>query len=455
MIDITLVSHASVIIDTGTVRLWTDPWLAGKAFNDSWALITPAVLADEWYPRLDYLWISHEHADHFHVPTLRALPDEVKQRVTVLTRTGDAPKLTQALTRMGFAHVLPIAHRGRIALPGGAEAYSYEVGQMDTCLAVIDGGDVVLNANDAELSDTDCRLLRQDLGPCRTVLNQFSVAGYGGHPDHQTHLTAQAERVLGSLVHDHEALGADVTIPFASYVYFCCEDNRYVNSYANRPRDVDQALSARGLRAVVLAPGDTYTVGEAHDSAAALDWWDGCFDGVDELPYDAVEPVPLAEIEEAFRQRCDQLRTVLPGAALMWMGAITAMIPDLGVTVRFCLAARTFQVVGSGTEPDVTVNSQPLDFAFRHPYGVQTLGVSARVTVRPGDRQWRRHRVAFAVANSGLDLRWHRLISRGNLRFVRPRVRGGLAQMRHLLRRSSAETAEAAPGTGSGTGAPP
>lgn len=446
---ITLVSHASVVIDTGTVRIWTDPWLDGpssnsRAFNDSWALLAPAVLADDWWPRLDYVWISHEHADHFHVPTLRALPDEVKQRVTVLTRTGDGPKLAAALHAMGFPKVTPIGHRGRLDLRGGAEAYSYEVGQMDTCLAVIDGDDVVLNANDAELSDTDCRLLRQDLGACGTVLNQFSIAGYGGHPDHETHLAAQAQRVLDSLVHDHEALGADVTIPFASYVYFCCEDNHYVNAYANRPRDVDDALAAKGLGSVVLAPGETYTVGEDRDSTAALDWWDARYDGLDDLPYVAAEPVPLAEIERAFRERCDQLRTVLPGAALRWMGPVTAAIPDLGLTVRFCLAERSFRVVDPTDDrdgPDLTVNSQPLDFAFRHPYGVQTLGVSARVIVRADDRNWRRHRAAFAVANSGLDLRWHRLVSRSNLAFVRPRVRGGAAQVRHWLRRASAETA--------------
>ena len=40
--SVTLVSHASVVIDTGSVRIWTDPWLFGKAFNDSWLLLVPA-----------------------------------------------------------------------------------------------------------------------------------------------------------------------------------------------------------------------------------------------------------------------------------------------------------------------------------------------------------------------------------------------------------------------------
>lgn len=438
---VTLVSHASVLIDAGPVRVWTDPWLAGKAFNDSWALLAPAAFPDDGYTGVDYLWISHEHADHFHVPTLRALPEELKRRVAVLVRTGDAPKMVEALEAMGFRTVTPVAHRSRITLADGVEAYSYEVGQMDTCLAILQGGDVVLNVNDAELSDTDCRLLRQDLGRCRTVLNQFSIAGYGGHPDRATHLTAQAARIAGSVVHDHEALGADVTIPFASFVYFCRDDNRYVNEYANRPSDIDRALAAEGRRAVVLAPGDSYTVGEDHDSSAALAWWDQRFDTLDEQPYDPVEPVAMAAIEEAFRWRCTQLRTVLPGAVLRWMGPITASLPDLGETVRFCIADRSFEAVGGDAMADVTVNSQPLAFALGHPYGLQTLGVSARATVRADSRGWRRHRIAFAVANSGLDLRWRRLVSRSNLRLVAPRVRGGLAQVRYLLARTTTGSA--------------
>lgn len=434
---VTLVSHASVLIDAGPVRIWTDPWLAGKAFNDSWALLAPAALPDDAYAGIDYLWISHEHADHFHVPTLRGLPEDLKQRVTVLVRTGDAPKMVEALEAMGFRTVTPLAHRGRVTLSEGVEAYSYEVGQMDTCLAIIQGGDVVLNVNDAELSETDCRLLRQDLGPCRTVLNQFSIAGYGGHPDRATHLGAQAARIVESVVHDHEALGAEVTIPFASFVYFCREDNRYVNAYANRPGEIDRALTASGGHAVVLAPGDSYTVGGDHDSSAALAWWDQRFDTLDQQPYDPVEPVPMAEVEEAFRWRCTQLRTVLPEAVLRWMGPITAALPDHGETVRFCVADRSFETVGGDAVVDVTVNSQPLAFALGHPYGLQTLGVSARATVRPDASGWRRHRIAFAVANSGLDLRWRRLVSRSNVRLVVPRVRGGLAQIRYLLRRTT------------------
>ena len=81
---IRLVSHASVLIKTATAGIWTDPWFVGKAFNDSWALWPRAAYDVEMLEQVDYVWISHEHPDHFSIPSLRALPENLKRRVTVL-----------------------------------------------------------------------------------------------------------------------------------------------------------------------------------------------------------------------------------------------------------------------------------------------------------------------------------------------------------------------------------
>jgi hypothetical protein len=45
---VTFVGHASVICDAGDVSLWSDPWLKGDAFNESWALY-PVRAAEDLY----------------------------------------------------------------------------------------------------------------------------------------------------------------------------------------------------------------------------------------------------------------------------------------------------------------------------------------------------------------------------------------------------------------------
>jgi len=41
--QIIFVNHASIIIDSGPVRLITDPWLFGTAFDNGWAAISKSV----------------------------------------------------------------------------------------------------------------------------------------------------------------------------------------------------------------------------------------------------------------------------------------------------------------------------------------------------------------------------------------------------------------------------
>ena len=243
--------------------------------------------------------------------------------------------------------------------------------------------------------------------------------------------------MLDTVVRDHEGLDAAVTVPIASYVYFCTEDNRYVNEHANRPSDVARVLADRGHTSVVLVPGERYEVGAEHDSSQALAWWDERYDALDDLPYRRVAPVPLADVEAGFDWRCDQLRTVLPELVVRRLGPVVAHLPDRDETIRFDVGRRTFERLEGRPPPDLTVDSQPLAFALGQPFGVQTLGVSARATVAPGNRSWRRHRIACAVAHSGLDLRLHRLACAGNRRLVRPRLRGGLTQVREQLRRNA------------------
>jgi L-ascorbate metabolism protein UlaG (beta-lactamase superfamily) len=81
--EICLISHASVVIRSD-ISIWTDPWLIGKAFNDSWSLLPPAAMDDSLFDEIDYVFISHEHPDHFHIPTLRSLTESFKKLITIL-----------------------------------------------------------------------------------------------------------------------------------------------------------------------------------------------------------------------------------------------------------------------------------------------------------------------------------------------------------------------------------
>ncbi len=83
-------------------------------------------------------------------------------------------------------------------------------------------------------------------------------------------------------------------------------------------------------------------------------------------------------------------------------------------------------------DTDMVVNSQPLQFAFAFPYGVQTLGVSSRLVLRKNEGNWAKHRVLLSLYNADLYLKPRYFLSRNNLRFLMERRHGLVrqAQMR-------------------------
>ncbi len=57
---IRLISHASVLINCTDLCIWTDTWLFGKAFNESWALFPSAAFDESLLQEIDYIYVNQE-----------------------------------------------------------------------------------------------------------------------------------------------------------------------------------------------------------------------------------------------------------------------------------------------------------------------------------------------------------------------------------------------------------
>ena len=108
---VTMVSHASVLIETGPIVLLTDPWFMGEVFNESWSLLCTPALTPTTLQGVTHIWISHEHPDHLHFPTLQAIPAEQKSTITVLYQRHFASRVSEALTNLGFYQAIELPHR--------------------------------------------------------------------------------------------------------------------------------------------------------------------------------------------------------------------------------------------------------------------------------------------------------------------------------------------------------
>lgn len=431
--EIRLISHASVIIKSD-VSIWTDPWLEGKAFNDSWSLSPLPEFETFLYDEIDYIFISHEHPDHFHVQTLRSLPEDFKNRVTVLYQKNNSEKMFEAFKRFGFSKIIALPHRETVELSDGTKVYCYQAGTMDSALGVLSGGEVVLNLNDCEINAGDCGRILSDLGKVDVVLNQFSIAGYSGFHDFENHLPQQARNILNKMMANHLDLKADLTIPFASFIYFSSEDNKYINDYSNKPQDVADFFAENNQKLAVLYPGETYRTGAPHDSTGALERFREYYASMESLTYDTSAKIPLEDIAAAFDKLVKHLHEKYPVSMLkLLLKPVTVKIPDLDRIVVFSVAGGEFREDREAS-PDLIIKSQPLHFGFSFPYGIQTLGVSARYTLLKNFPNWRNHRILFSINNAELYLRPKFLLKPQNLKFFKERLPGAWNQFLYRLK---------------------
>lgn len=73
---VTWVGHSTCLLQVGGVNILTDPVWSARAFPVQWAgprRIVPAAVVFDALPPIDLVLQSHNHYDHFDVPTIRAL----------------------------------------------------------------------------------------------------------------------------------------------------------------------------------------------------------------------------------------------------------------------------------------------------------------------------------------------------------------------------------------------
>lgn len=430
---ITLISHASVIIETEDRKIWTDPWLFGTAFNDSWALNPQASQESVDYSSIDHIWISHEHPDHFHIPTLRSLPEAFKESVIVLYQDNNSNKMIQALEKFGFRNFIRLPNRKIVSISDRTKVYCYQVGAMDSALGILSDSEVVLNINDCEFNSKDCSIVRSDIGQPDVVLNQFSIAGYSGQASRAKYLPPLARKILQNCSENHRDLSAKVTIPFASLVYFCQADNSYINEYHNSPLDFCKHMDNEGLDYILMYPGDVYSLSQSFCNSTNIEKY-SMIEGSFEASMETAPTKTLREIENAFRDRFVQISRDHSRFIRILLKPVTVYIADLSKSIKFCFKDGTFEEINVDEACDLDINSQPLWFGFKFPFGIQTLGVSARYTLNKNEKNWKYHRILFSLNNAEIYLS-HKFFNRSNLKWLASRFSGLVNQLFYQLKR--------------------
>lgn len=196
---ITYLGHAGFLVETEHAIVVMDPWLSDTgAFDSAWFQfpcnhhLAPFVREKLQDSRKDrYIYISHEHRDHFDPDFLDTIPNSDFQFV-VPHFHRDA--LRAHLAKHYSAPVVSCCHGQQFAIRGGLlKLYLDDSGlNRDSGILIRADGETFLNLNDCKLYDELGKIAREE-GPISAFACQFSGATY--HPTCYDYSRSEYERI--------------------------------------------------------------------------------------------------------------------------------------------------------------------------------------------------------------------------------------------------------------------
>lgn len=252
--QIETLGHAVMVLSEadGTPILATDPWILGSTYWRSWWVENyPSAEEIARIASAPFLYLTHEHPDHLHPPSLRKIAEVAATRPQVLVPDFLEIKMAGYLAAQGW-QVRRLPARSWVDLKPGVRVMALPIWNNDSILLIETPGALIVNLNDAkpgkaaldQLGD-----LTQRIGKRCVLLRSYSPAGPSNNyfRDGQR-LPAGKQGYLNAVQGACRRVRADDFIPFASQVVFRRPDTDWANDFKVRYADLVSAWKLKKTR---------------------------------------------------------------------------------------------------------------------------------------------------------------------------------------------------------------
>ena len=415
--QIRFVNHASVIFSHKNINLITDPWLFGTAFNNGWELVSKSTMQIEDFKFITHIWFSHEHPDHFNIPVIKSVPEEIRKKITVLFQDTLDHRIINKCREFGF-NVIEMVPSKFYTLTEGFKVKCNPSPFYDSWLYADIDNTKVLNLNDCVIDNYKKLIhIHKIIGNIDLLLTQFGYANKIGNPEDKKLRKDAGKKILQRIKTQSDVLNPKFIIPFASFIKFSHVDNAYMNGEINQIEDVERFIKDQtNSEPIILYPGDEWKINEKHDNAKALKLYKDDFAKEKSLITKS-QIVPLDDLMKvctAYRQSLKQrnnwfLITILH--YLLYFKTAKIYLKDLEIPITFDLIHGIKKSNFTVENADIITDSDSIDFVFRWDYGSDTLHVNARFRTSGGNvKNFFRMFLVGALNNNGRTLTY--LISR-------------------------------------------
>lgn len=386
---IEFISHSSFIIEYKDVKLICDPWLEGTAFDNGWALLSKSEISYDRFSEITHIWFSHEHPDHFSPPNLNKIPLAYKKNITVLFQETADRKVFDYCKKNGFDTIVELKKDEYFTLSEDLKILCNPYTDGDSYALFSTNNLKILNLNDCIVNTPEkAEQIAKITGEVDVLFTQFGYANKVGNENEiQLRIEASNEK-LERIRHQVRFLKPKSIVPFASFIYFCHEENAYMNRGLNRIEKVFDFISLElKTPCVVLYPGDQWEVCQTHDSLSSVQKYQHDYEKIQAISLIKTQSVELTELKD----KCMDFMNMLKKNNTRYRRDIGSMYANIYITDY----KRSFSMTGRKglteinleyNDCDIAVSSEALYYCFKFLWGFGTLNINARFqTPKNGD----------------------------------------------------------------------
>ena len=244
-LELKTISRACASIRCNERKLIFDPWLSGKTFNNGWERKDEIDINTISEQEIDYVHISHEHPDHFYIPTLKALNDSWDPDL-LIQKTHDK-RVSSFIRKVLGKRAIELADGKELMLSKQMPIRIHPHGHMDSFALVKPGKCNIPNINDCILKSKEAlNHLRGRLPAGRQVdilMSQYSFASYQGNRNEGRKIQKASVQHLKWIKQREGFFKPLMFMPFASGINWCSTENFYLNEYSVRHEDALKAIT--------------------------------------------------------------------------------------------------------------------------------------------------------------------------------------------------------------------
>jgi len=375
-------NHSSLIVESEETKILCDPWFKGSAFNNGWRLL----FEDSHninQVKYDYIWISHEHPDHFSIPTLNELT-ESKQ--FLYQKTSDR-KVKKWLEQKH--HLVTELEDGKEYDFNDIKLTSFiSDGYDSAALFKFSNGDTILNINDAriELGDTIQKIKINDLDRLKIITIQYSYANWAGNEMDQDISFHQQNLVIDRITEIYKAFKPEKILLFASYVFCSHEENFFWNKNFWLAY-VAEKLCECGINIIIPQPNQIIKIDDlvredfVEKNRLAIDFWGKKDDEATVKDHSKID-ITFDEIEQSYCKwyeniwQNNSLEMILNSKNIDF--SLRVKLNDKNCVLELSLLKKSF--IRSTSEIfDCIVSSETLIFLLKNNFGRGTVTINSRI----------------------------------------------------------------------------